>query len=283
MTAAAESRHRDPVPVRTVGRALALGRGAACVLGIGLQSLVIEVWLRLVLLRHRSGDERARIAAVNHVLWAWGASSFWIARVLLGLRVRIQGEPPSAGRFLVVSNHQSSLDPSLLVAALPALNLKFAAKEELRRGKPAVSLGLRAGGSVFVGKEDTGKDISTLVRFGRQMERFEGSPVLFPEGWRTEDGTPRPFLTGGTEAVRRSSRLPILVTTIDGLWPARTMFQWHRIVGADVTLRIGEPISPDEVDRDPRKVYREIEARVRRDLEEIRASRRMAAPDPDRP
>ncbi len=253
-------------------------RAVACLLAVLLHGLFFEIRLRFVIGRRYGGDARAKIAALNHVIRLWGVTSFSLVRALLGLHVRIAGEAPRSGRFVVVSNHQSSLDPSFLMTAFPALNLKFAAKEELRHWKPAVSVGLRHGGSVFVGQGEVRKDLSVLIRFGRQMERFDGSPVLFAEGERTEDGALRSLRSGGIEAIRRTSGLPLLVVTIDGLWKARTIWAWRRIVGASVTMRISRPFPPEEFDRDPRRTYEEIEDIMRRNLEEIR--RGAADPTP---
>ncbi len=247
-------------------------RTVACLLAVLLHGLLFEIWLRIVIGRRYGGDARTKIAALNRVIRLWGVTSFSLVRALLGLHVRIEGGSPRAGRFVVISNHQSSLDPSFLATAFPALNLKFAAKEELRRGKPAVSVGLRHGGSVFVGQDDVRKDLAVLIRFGRQMERFDGSPVLFPEGQRTEDGSLGSLRSGGIEAVRRASGLPLIAVTIDGLWQARTIWAWRRIVGAQVTMRISRPFPPEEVDRDPRRTYQEIEEIMRRNLAEIRRS-----------
>lgn len=279
MTPADDRSAADATPTAGAGRrALKAIRALAALLVILLHGVFFEIWLRVIIWRRYGGDPRARIAALNRVVVRWGVSSVWLVRTFLGLRVHVEGEPPRTGRFLVISNHQSSLDPSFLVVAFPTLNLKFAAKEELRRGKPAVSLILRHGGSVFVGQEDPRRDVAVLIRLGRQVERFDGSPVLFPEGQRTEDGALQPLRSGGIEAVRRASRLPLIVVTIDGLWKARTIWAWPMIVGQTVTLRISKPILPDEVDRDPRRAYREIEETMRRNLEEIR--RRVGDPTP---
>jgi 1-acyl-sn-glycerol-3-phosphate acyltransferase len=246
-------------------------RAGVCLFLVLLQGIVFEVWIRLALLRRRRAKEEQRVAALNRLIRLWGASNLRIVEATLGARLRLLGRPPAGGRYILVSNHQSSLDCPLLIAVFRAQNLKFVAKEELRHGKLAVSAALRHGGSAFVGKESVGEDLAALARFGRDMARFDGSPVLFPEGWRATDGSLLPFHSAGVEAVRRASRLPLLPVVVDGLHSTPTIFGIHRLVGATVTLSILDPLPGEEVERDPRGAYREIEARMWRSLEETRS------------
>lgn len=229
----------------------------------------LDLWVRWAVLPFRRTPE-GRVAAINRLARLWGIVTFGIPRFLLRFQVRVEGTPPASGRCFVVSNHQSSLDVPLLNSLFRGQNLKFVAMEELRYGKPGVSLALRNGGFALVKKEDLGADLSHLDEFGRNLERFEGSPAIFPEGKRTLDGEVLPFHLAGTEVIRRRARLPLVPVTIDGLWPARTIKELDRVIGARVTVRIHDPIPHDVVERDPRKVYADIEARIRTDIEEIR-------------
>ena len=136
-----------------------------------------------------------------------------------------------------------------------------------------MSLGLRNGGFVFVAKKKLGEDLASLTRFGNQVERFDGSPLIFPEGGRTEDGRLRRFHFAGIEAVRRAARLPLLPITVDGAWKGRSVTEYHRLAGSEVTLHIGQPIPFEEVQQAPRRVYRRVEETIRRNLEDIRERR----------
>jgi 1-acyl-sn-glycerol-3-phosphate acyltransferase len=233
-------------------------------------ALGLDAWLRVfVLLRHRN-DEKPRLDGVHRIQRRWGIVIFGVARRFLKLRVRVEGTPPTGGRFLVVSNHQSSLDIPLLISTLRNLNLSFVAMEQLRHGHPVISPVLRHGGAVFVKKESLSEDFVALDRFGREVERFDASPLIFPEGGLARDGNLRPFRPAGIEVVRRTSRLPLLPVTVDGLWPAPSIHEYGRLIGARVTVRIGTPISCEDVDADPRAAYERIEGEMRKVLEEIR-------------
>lgn len=237
-----------------------------------VSAIVLDLWLRVGVLYRFRRDEARRIAGVNRIQKVWGAAIFRVARVFLGLRVRVEGSPPPSGRYLVVSNHQSSLDIPLLITTLRSLDLKFVAMEKLRSGHLVISAVLRHGGAAFVKKESYAEDLVELTRFGRDVERWNGSPLIFPEGGLARDGVLRPFRLAGIEAVRRAARLPLLPVTVEGLWPAPSIHEYWKVLGASVTVRIGEPIPCEAVDADPRAAYDAIEEATRRNLAEIRAA-----------
>lgn len=244
--------------------------------GVGLAvtaatALGLDLWLRVAVLYRFRRDDARRDAGVARVARTWGTVVFGLARFFLGLRVRIEGTVPSSGRFLVLSNHQSSLDIPLLISTLRGLDLRFVAMEKLRYGHPVISAVLRHGGAAFVKKEKLSDDLVELTRFGREVDRLGASALIFPEGGIARDGTLRPFRLAGVEAVRAATGLPILPVTVDGLWPAPTIKEYARLAGALVTLRVGEPIPTEALSSDPRRAYESIEASFGRNLEEMRA------------
>jgi len=234
-------------------------------------SVALDLWFRLVVLPRHRNDARSIAAATNRLVRLWGIVSFRICRVGLGLKVEVEGEPPPDGRVFVLSNHQSSMDIPALISLFRSHNLKFVAMEELRYGKPAVSIGLRNGGFVFVAKRNLGEDLAALREFAGGLESFEGSPLIFPEGRRTDDGSILPFHWAGSEIIRRTARLPLVPVTIDGLSEARTLKRYHLVVGARVTIRISPAISFEESERDPRATFQSIEETIRRNMDEIRS------------
>jgi 1-acyl-sn-glycerol-3-phosphate acyltransferase len=81
-----------------------------------------------------------------------------------------------------------------------------------------------------------------------------------------------PFQLAGTETIRRAARLPVLPVVLDGPWRARTIRDLHRLVGARLRLRILPPIPVEAFDANPRSAYDDLEAKMRRTLDEIRTS-----------
>jgi 1-acyl-sn-glycerol-3-phosphate acyltransferase len=142
--------------------------------------------------------------------------------------------------------------------------------DRLRYGTLVISPVLRNGGFVFVGKKKVGEDLAALNQFARELYRFDGSPLIFPDGRLTRDGSLGTFYLAGLEAIRRNSRLPVLPVVIDGLWKAPTLGHYRRIVDARVRVRILSPIPCETIDRDPRAAYESLEASFRQNLDEIR-------------
>ena len=224
-------------------------------------ALALDLWLRVCLLLYR-GDDVARVAAFGRVVRLWGDVLFGCARWAVRLDVTVEGTIPSSGRYLVVANHQSSLDIPFLFTTLRALELKFVAMESLRTGKPVISMMIRHGGLVCVGKTNIGEDLAALTRFAADMERYGGSPVIFPAGGLERDHGARRFYFAGIEVLRRGSRLPILPVAISGLAQAPSIGGLARLAGSKVTMRIGAPVPFEEVGRDPRAAYEALEQTI---------------------
>ena len=237
-------------------------------------ALALDVWLRFwVLIRYRR-RQAEKIACFNRVAWAWGRALFSTVRWAVRLRIAVEGEVPSKGRFLIVANHQSSFDIPLLITLFRPLNLKFVAMEELRRGKPTISLVLRHGGFAIVGQQNIGQDLAALARCAANLEQFDGSPVIFPAGWVERDQEARRFYLAGLEVLRRGSRLPILPVAIAGMERAPSFRSIARAAGSCVTVRISDPIPCEVAGKDPRATYLRLEEKIYGDVAEIRAGAR---------
>jgi 1-acyl-sn-glycerol-3-phosphate acyltransferase len=123
---------------------------------------------------------------------------------------------PKTGGALLISNHQSYLDPVLLGLNLPR-PLSYLAKSELFRNRFLSWLitSLRAF-PVRQGKSDKAAIEETIrrLRDGHMLN-------IFPEGTRTEDGEIAPIQRGAALVVRRAN-VPIVPAVIHGsfeAWP----------------------------------------------------------------
>lgn len=240
-----------------MSRAATLARSALALAWVTLAAYYVDAWIRLAVWRGDRG-----IPSLNRAIRAWARAMIGGARFALRLRFETIGRLPATGRYLVVSNHQSSLDIPLLMTTLSTLNLKFVAMEELAHGKPAISIAIRRGGFVTVGKRSITKDLAALRQFTTALPRFHGSPVIFPAGGLEREEGARRFYLGGIEAVRRGSRLPILPVSIDGLAAAPSLGGYVRLAGARVTVRIGDPIPSEAFEGDPRAAYEALENEI---------------------
>jgi 1-acyl-sn-glycerol-3-phosphate acyltransferase len=233
-------------------------------------ALLVEVWMRLGILPWHRRDSPSWHRAWNGSARRWGVWTFEVARVFLGLKVEVEGEIPTSGRYVVVSNHQSSIDIPALIYVLRRLNLKFVAHDGLKYGKPGVSMALRNGGFAFVHKKNRSEDIEELRRFAKKTEDNDGSPVIFPEGIRSFDGDMRRFHLAGTHAICEVADLALLPVVHDGLWRARTLSDVPRLVGSTVRFRVLEAVPPEAIREDPWAVYADVDRAIRDGLAEIR-------------
>jgi 1-acyl-sn-glycerol-3-phosphate acyltransferase len=124
---------------------------------------------------------------------------------------------PRTGGVLLLSNHQSFLDPVLVGVRLPR-PLSYMAKSELFEVNPAFTWIIRKLGAFPV--RQTGSAAGALkTAIGRLKDGHALN--IFPEGSRTEDGEIGP-IEGGAALVVRGAKVPVVPVVIDGsfeAWP----------------------------------------------------------------
>jgi 1-acyl-sn-glycerol-3-phosphate acyltransferase len=159
------------VRLRTIRRAVALG--------VSLTVIVLRFWLTR-LHGPLTMEQKAQ----------WSQSSSRLVLGALGIRYRVDGQPPTHG--LVVSNHLSYLDILILSAAMPCF---FVAKMEVS-GWPFFGKAARSNGTIFLDRSSMASATSVAAQM---TERFKlPIPVLlFPEGTSSD----------GSQVLRFRSRL----------------------------------------------------------------------------
>jgi len=167
----------------------------------------------------------------------------WAAQMLFIFlfRGRIFGthRVPRHGGVLLVSNHQSFLDPPLVTLALPR-ECNYMARDSLFRN-PILRRVIESL-NAFPVKRGTA-DMGAIRETFRRLK--SGKIVLaFPEGTRTVDGnigTMRP----GVILLARKARVPIVPAVILGAfesWPRSARFPRPR----PIVIAYAEPFSPHE-------------------------------------
>ena len=174
--------------------------------------------------------------------WYWLTStSIWItAKLIFGLRTHNRHAVPMSGPVVILSNHQSHLDPPL-VGGATRRQLSYLARDTLFKG--ALGPLIRSYDAVPVDREGTG-----LAGIRATLKRLKqgGAVLLFPEGTRTEDGSLQELKPGFIALVRRS-KATVIPLGMDGpfdAWPRGAKFPkpFRRIA-----MHYGEPINPEEV------------------------------------
>ena len=146
------------------------------------------------------------------------------AEALTGFRLTTEStlQEPLPKSFILVSNHQSLLDIPMLIMGIPECSLNFIAKHSLKHHLPLVSKCLRYGGSALIQRPRKQTKAVQVRAMLRDIRRFaslvkEGyTPVVFPEGTRSKDGTVHRFYTGGLATVLAEQSVPLVTVALDG-------------------------------------------------------------------
>ncbi len=175
--------------------------------------------------------------------WFWYATlwcpCYAISQLWFQYRFSGKHHVPRHGPVLLVSNHQSNLDPVLVGLACPR-QLKYLARQGLFFWP--FSMWIRSLGAVPIDRE---RGAIGGIRTTLELLKNGNSVVVFPEGSRTPDGNMHPLLNGFCLLARRS-RATIVPVAIRGAFnalPRGSCFaRMHPI-----TLKFGPPILPAEV------------------------------------
>jgi len=193
----------------------------------------------------------------------------WFCQIPFSLRGWDQlPEEIREGRQSVIfmSNHESQMDPPILVAALPVPAV-YIAKKELKY-VPFIGWAGWAAGVIFIDRGDRERAIRSIHDAAQQI-RGGKNVVIFPEGTRSRAGQMLPFKKGGF-ALAQDAGVPII--------PMATVGGFHvlssgslRIRPGRYTLLMGKPIHPsDHPDRD--SLMKEVRQRIEALVAEARGS-----------
>ena len=153
----------------------------------------------------------------NWIAWLWYAilwcPCYAISQALFGFRFSGKQNIPLTGPVLLVSNHQSNLDPVLVGLACPR-QLKYLARQGLFFFP--FSYWIRALGAVPIDRE---KGALAGIRATLEQLKQQNAVLVFPEGSRTLDGRLQEMLPGFCLLARRS-KATIVPVAIDGAFTA---------------------------------------------------------------
>lgn len=136
--------------------------------------------------------------------------ALWILR----MRVHTKGleQTPKGGRFLLVCNHLSLLDPVLLLAYFKKSQLAFISKKENRSmflvGKLMHKLLCR-----LIDRENDREALKTIINCIRIIGEDKASIGVFPEGYIHGDNLLHTFRSGVFK-IAQKTKVPIVVCTL---------------------------------------------------------------------
>ena len=147
------------------------------------------------------------------LVWIFG---MLVARFWYGIKVKGSESIPHSKPFLLVSNHESYLDPLLFAIFVP-FEIKFVTTADVFT-TPLMRFLLRGTGSFPMRRHR--QDLKAIRMMMRMINN--GQVVcIFPEGGRSIDGSPLPILKETLKLIQRC-KVPILPVHLDGayeLWP----------------------------------------------------------------
>ena len=186
-----------------------------------------------------------------------------LANTLFHLKVEGLEKLPDNGPFILAPNHQSFLDPPVLMSVLPwrvFRHLFYVGTSEI----------FGSGWWRYIGRSlklipvDPDANLVPAMRAGAYGLRHGKVLVLYPEGERSIDGVPKTFKKGAA-ILAAHLRVPIYPVAMDGFheaWPRGKSFQRF----ARLRLRVGDPVLPSQNGGDPERMSdqltRELRSRV---------------------
>lgn len=168
----------------------------------------------------------------------------WVIFRSTGARILGRENIPSEGSFLLVSNHQSFLDPLFVSLACSVPQIHFMAKEELFQSPTSRHMMLGLGAFPVKRSGPTKETLAQVLR----LLKDDRVLCLFAEGTRSKDGELQDFQAGFAKIARRTNT-PVVPIGITG---TRNLFEniqgmslpiWSRFIGQKPpALSIGKPI-----------------------------------------
>jgi long-chain acyl-CoA synthetase len=197
------------------------------------------------------------------------SNTFWyvvsrLAQVIaldrFDLKVRGIEKLPKSGAYIISSNHQSYLDPLILAGVLPpeVFAQVFAVGTSEIFGEGFM---LKLARSLRVLVVDPDANLVPAMRAGAFGLR-QGRPlILYPEGERSIDGTPRSFKKGAA-ILSIHMQVPIVPVAIEGFyeaWPRNKSFQKF----TRLRMEFGDPILPPPESEASEAAYEELTAELK--------------------
>ncbi|AUP79286.1 lysophospholipid acyltransferase family protein [Flavivirga eckloniae] len=168
--------------------------------------------------------------------------------------------------LIVVCNHQSMYDISPLSVFLRKYHPKFISKIELGKGIPSVSYNLRHGGSILIDRKNPRQALPTIMKFGEYIEKNKRAAVIFPEGTRSKDGTPKPFQTKGLEILfKKIPSAMVLPISINNSWKTVRYGKFPFGLGTHITFTAHKPIKVSTF-ADKQELIKNIEATIKKHI-----------------
>lgn len=151
---------------------------------------------------------------------------------------------PKDGRFLLVCNHCSNLDPIILMRCFPKQQLAFISKKENRDMFIVGPLMHKLLGQL-INRENDREALKTILRCIQILKEDQASVAVFPEGGiLSKDGKLHTFRPGVFK-IAQKAKVPIVVCTLHNTLPVIPNMKHLR--RSDVQMNLLEVIPAEEL------------------------------------
>jgi long-chain acyl-CoA synthetase len=181
-------------------------------------------------------------------------------RIFFRLRVVGKENLPMKGPFILSPNHQSFLDGPVVASQIPWRLFKdmfYVGTSEIF-GKGLLNY---LGRTFRLVPVDPDSNLVNAMRAGAFGLKQGKNLVLYPEGERSIDGTPKKFKKGAT-ILSAHLKVPIVPVALEGFydaWPrSRALPRLSRL-----RVRFGEPVQPPAAAEHSEETYKQITEQLR--------------------
>jgi long-chain acyl-CoA synthetase len=200
-------------------------------------------------------------------LWfVFGKLVALIVRVFFNLKVSGKEKLPQKGPFILSPNHQSFLDGPVVASQIPwrlFKNMFYVGTSEIF-GHGALNY---LGRTFHLVPVDPDSNLVNAMRAGAYGLKKSQNLVLYPEGERSVDGTPKKFKKGAA-ILAAHLKVPIYPVALEGFydsWPRSKRFP--RL--ARLRVQFGDPILPPDTMTNPEETYRQLTEELRNRVVEM--------------
>ncbi len=164
----------------------------------------------------------------------------WILR----MHIHTEGleQLPKQGRFLLVCNHLSLLDPVMLLAYFRKSQLAFISKRE-NNSMFLVGKLMHKIMCQLINRENDREALKTIINCIRLIQEDKVSVGVFPEGYIHGDGLLHPFRSGVFK-IAQKTKVPIVVCTVRNT--PQVKVNMAKLKATDVHLHLVGVVQPEE-------------------------------------
>ena len=160
------------------------------------------------------------------------------------VKIKTQGVEriPREGRFLLVCNHLSDIDPALLMHCFPKSQLAFIGKKETK-DMPIIGAVMHKLLCQYINRENDREALKTILKCIQIVKEDKASIGVFPEGYVSLDGKLRHF-RGGVFKIAQKANVPVVVCTLRD--SKKAMDRLLKLKSSETEVHLVEVISAEE-------------------------------------